>query len=126
MAAAVSDWRAAKPAVSKIKRDGAKVSIEFVENPDILKELGAHKNYVLTGFALETGDLEKNAFGKLKSKNLDIIVANKLDKNRKLFGDNKISIVLMDRLGGRKAYSGCSKRRLAKIILDKAFTFNIK
>lgn len=125
MAAAVSDWRVRDPKDSKIKRGGKTRTVNLIENPDILKELGKRKKYVLTGFALETDNLEKNAEKKLKTKNLDIIVANRLKKSHNLFGDNKISAIIMDRYGCSKAYRGLSKETLAKIILDKAFAFNI-
>jgi len=126
MAAAVSDWRAVKPARTKIKKAGRRLLLELEENPDILKTLGKQRNYRLVGFALETARLEERAAEKLKSKNLDMIVANKLVKGSKLFGDNKIDVVIMDRYGSRCIYKSLSKGRLAKIILDKAFGFNIK
>ena len=126
MAAAVSDWRASNPAKSKIKKKGGRISLELKENPDILKALGKNKTYRLVGFALETENLAGNAVKKLKSKGLDLIVANRLTKSYKLFGDNKIDVLIMDRYGGRNLYNGLSKGRLAKIILDKAFGFNIK
>ncbi len=126
MASAVSDWRASNPASSKIKKRGGKVLLELKENPDILKALGRRKTYLLTGFALETENLAGNALKKLKNKGLDIIVANRLDKGSNLFGDNKIDVIIMDKNGGRNLYKRLSKKRLAKIILDKAFSFNIK
>ena len=126
MAAAVSDWRVRNSAKSKIKKNSEKVLLELKENPDILKALGKSKTYLLVGFALETENLAGNAMKKLKSKGLDIIVANKLTKSYKLFGDNKIDVLLMDRHGASNLYKGLSKGKLAKIILDKAFSFDIK
>ena len=126
MAAAVSDWRAANPSKTKIKKGKKEFLLKLKENPDILKVIGKKKNCRLVGFALETGNLAGNAARKLKSKNLDIIVANKLTKGSKLFGDNKIDILIMDRYGGRDLYKSLPKNRLAKIILDKAFCFKIK
>ena len=126
MAAAVSDWRATNPARAKIKKTGGNLSLKLEENPDILRTLGKRKNYRLVGFALETGNLAGNAAEKLKNKGLDMVVANKLTKSHNLFGDNKIDVLMIDRYGGRKTYRAFSKGRLAKIILDKAFSFNIK
>jgi len=128
MAAAVSDWRPEGYFGKKIKRKGGSGSraIKLVENPDILKELGSDKRYCLVGFALETEALAANALRKLREKNLDIIVANRLRKGKGPFGPGKTDILLIDRLGGHKAYAGMAKRELAKIILDKAFGFNIK
>ena len=126
MAAAVSDWRVRNPAEVKIKKIGKRLLLELVENPDILKALGKRRNYRLVGFALETDDLEGNAVKKLQNKRLDIVVANRLTKSSKLFGDNKIDVLIMDRYGGRDNYKGLSKSKLAEIILDKAFGFEIK
>jgi phosphopantothenoylcysteine decarboxylase/phosphopantothenate--cysteine ligase len=93
MSAAVADWRPVYSAKKKIKKTQKK-TIELVENPDILAQLGARKNgRVAVGFALETENLEKNALKKLKDKNLDLIVANRLGKDSDLFGDKKIDVV---------------------------------
>ena len=124
MAAAVCDWKAKKPRQKKIKKRGGKFVLELEQNPDILKELGRRKRYTLVGFALETEDLEKNALKKLREKNLDIIVANKLNGN-KLFGSNNIDIVIIDRLGLRARFRKKTKKALANIILDKALNFTI-
>ena len=70
MAAAVSDYRPAKPARDKLKRSAATLSLKLTPNPDILAGLGAarHKGQVLVGFALETNDGVANARKKLVSK----------------------------------------------------------
>jgi len=125
MAAAVCDWRIKNPSDTKIKKDGKKRLLELAENPDILKELGRKKRGVLVGFALETGELEKNALKKLKEKNLDIIVANRLGKEKKLFGSNAIDIFILDHKGEREYHRNKDKAELAKIILDKVLNVNI-
>jgi phosphopantothenoylcysteine decarboxylase/phosphopantothenate--cysteine ligase len=126
MAAAVSDWRVSSAADKKIKRRGGGLVLELVENPDIAAWVGKRKGRrVLVGFALESCDLKKNALKKLKTKNFDIVAANLITKNRSAFGNGKSGITIFDSLGGEEAYSGRSKRELAKIILDKAFRYNI-
>ena len=77
MSAAVADYRPAHPSSTKLKKTGSELHLELVPNPDILAELGRRKRHqVLIGFALETNDLVANARGKLRRKNLDLIVAN--------------------------------------------------
>lgn len=126
MAAAVSDWRVKAPASTKIKRLGGKKVLELVENPDILAELGGHKaGKTIVGFALETEDLEKNALKKLKEKRLDLIVANRLDEKGRALGDNKTSVLIIDRFGKKCAVNNKTKKELAKIILDKALSLKI-
>jgi len=125
MAAAVADWRPKYSARRKIKKDAAR-NIELIENPDILAEVGRlKKDRVAVGFALETENLEKNALKKLKDKNLDMIVANRLTSKCNVFGDNALDVVTIDRFGNRTRISGKRKSKLAKIILDKALKFRI-
>lgn len=125
MAAAVSDWRVAYPQKKKIKRGMARKRLELVENPDILKDLGNKRGRVLVGFALETEDVEKNAVKKLKEKNLDFIIANKLSPGGSVFGENKPSLLIIDRSGHKTVLRDKTKRESAKIILDKILNFNI-
>lgn len=123
MAAAVSDWRVRAPSGRKIKRSRGRRTLELVENPDILAELGRHKRGVLVGFALETEALEKNAALKLKKKNLDMIVANRLGPAPGVFGPGPTDVLIMDRLGLKKRYLRKPKRELANIILDRVEDF---
>ena len=125
MAAAVCDWKVRKPGKNKIKRSGKLKILELEENPDMLAELGKGKHGILVGFALETESLEANARAKLKKKNLDMVVANKLEPNAALFGDKLTDILIIDRLGRKGKYRRKTKRELAKIILDKVSNFKI-
>lgn len=125
MAAAVSDWRMRIVQNSKIKRSKGVRVLKLLENPDILSELGKNKRGVLVGFALETEALEKNAAAKLKAKNLDMIVANRIAKGEGIFGDGKTDIVIIDKSGIRQKYRRKTKKELAKIILDKALNIKI-
>lgn len=120
MTAAVADWRPVYSAKRKMKKIPKK-TIELVENPDILAELGAKKkNRIAVGFALETENLERNALKKLKDKNLDLIVANRLKlPGSDIFGDKAIDVVTVDRFGNRTRIYNKSKTELAKIILGK-------
>lgn len=125
MAAAVADWKPRYSARRKMKKGSAR-NIELVENPDILGEIGRLKNRrIAVGFALETENLEKNALKKLKDKNLDIIVANRLTPKRNVFGDNVLDVVAIDRFGNKTQILNKHKSKLAKIILDKALKFRI-
>ena len=125
MAAAVCDWRVRSQARDKIKRHGGLKKLELVENPDMLKELGKNKRGILVGFALETKNLEKNALSKLKKKNLDIIVANKLTAKPGLFGTGLTDILIIDRFFHKEIYRRRTKKALANIILDKVSNFKI-
>jgi phosphopantothenoylcysteine decarboxylase/phosphopantothenate--cysteine ligase len=126
MTAAVADWRPIYSAKKKIKKSPTKM-IKLVENPDILAEISSKKkNRIVIGFALETENLEINALKKLKNKNLDLIVANRLKlPNANIFGDKAIDVVTVDRFGNKTRIYNKSKQDLAKIILNKVIKLGI-
>jgi phosphopantothenoylcysteine decarboxylase/phosphopantothenate--cysteine ligase len=78
MAAAVSDYKPSLTSKTKIKKTQAALSLELKPTQDILKWAGRkkHKDQTVVGFALEDTDILANAEQKLKSKKLDMIVAN--------------------------------------------------
>lgn len=78
-AAAPADYRAKEIAHQKIKKqNGEEMVIHLIENPDVAATLGRDKrpDQTFVGFAAETNDVLEHAQGKLKKKNLDMIVAN--------------------------------------------------
>lgn len=113
-AAAVSDYKAEKYSDQKIKKSSDKLILNFVKDTDILRYLGEHKsNQILIGFAAESNDLLKNADEKLKSKNLDFIVANDIANKDIGFqsDDNKITLICKD--GSIINFDKMSKRKVA-------------
>lgn len=100
MAAAVADWRTAKPATTKIKKraSGGAPTLTLAENPDILATIARHHTLrpaLVVGFAAETADLLKNAAAKLKAKGADWILANDVSAEGGVMGgdDNTIDLV---------------------------------
>ncbi len=96
-AAAVADYRPKTVAAKKIKKDGDELTIELVKNVDIAAALGKQKQewQYSVGFALETDNESDNARGKLRKKNLDMIVLNSLNDPGAGFAHdtNKITII---------------------------------
>ncbi|MHC4782726.1 MAG: phosphopantothenoylcysteine decarboxylase domain-containing protein [Planctomycetota bacterium] len=78
MAAAVSDYKPAASSTTKIKKEQALLTLDLKPTRDILKWAGRNKTkgQTVVGFALEDTDILTNAEKKLKSKRLDMIVAN--------------------------------------------------
>ena len=78
--AAVADYRPANPAEQKMKRSGepgAGMTIELVENPDIIAHVAnSPKRPLVIGFAAETNDTLEHARAKRIRKGLDAIVLN--------------------------------------------------
>ena len=96
MSAAVSDFQPVKMAHNKIKKDELEMSISLKKTPDILKDLAKiKKKQIVIGFALETEFEKKNAYEKMKKKNLDAIVLNSLNDKGSGFGfdTNKITLI---------------------------------
>ena len=96
MSAAVADYRPKNVASKKIKKAATTFSIELEKTKDILKSLGEQKKHqFLVGFALETNNEIEHAKGKLKSKNLDLIVLNSLQDKGAGFGvsTNKVTFI---------------------------------
>lgn len=102
LAAAVADYRPATCATHKLKKQGdAGMTLELVQNPDILATLGTKKSgrQLLVGFALETDHEEEHAIEKLERKHLDYIVLNSLRDEGAGFGvdTNKVCILGRDK-----------------------------
>ncbi|MEZ5939591.1 MAG: phosphopantothenoylcysteine decarboxylase, partial [Hyphomonadaceae bacterium] len=104
--AAVADWRPASRASQKLKLKGGKsapVSLELVENPDILKRIASARKdrpTLVVGFAAETTDVEAHARAKLKRKGCDWIVAN--DVSGDVMGGSENEVLLITREGAER------------------------
>ena len=91
--AAVSDFKPKEKLNGKLKKDTASMSLQLEPTIDILKEVGLSKNKIFkVGFAAESENLIENAKKKLKTKNLDLIVANLIQESLGL-EDAKVSII---------------------------------
>lgn len=119
-AAAVSDYRPAARAEQKVKKGAPQETLQLVANPDILKELGLRKKrQILVGFAAETENTEANALGKLREKNLDLIVVNDLNTYGAGFGTPTNRVSLINRMGDVEELPLMEKETLAHRILDR-------
>ena len=81
-AAAISDYRVENIATQKIKKTEETLTLQLTKNDDIISAVAEHKTrpYVV-GFAAETENLIENAKQKLRTKNLDMIVANDVSES---------------------------------------------
>lgn len=96
LSAAVADYKPKNVSDTKIKKKDTAFSIELEKTKDILASLGKIKtNQFLVGFALETNNELENAKGKLKAKNLNLIVLNSLNDKGAGFGGstNKVTFI---------------------------------
>ncbi len=122
-AAAVGDYRPLYVSEQKIKKDGERLHVEFVKNPDILAYLGEHKrpHQIICGFAMETQNLLENAQAKLENKHCDMIVANDLHTEGAGFQSDTNIATILDR-SSRTPCPKMSKYALGVTILKHMLT----
>jgi phosphopantothenoylcysteine decarboxylase/phosphopantothenate--cysteine ligase len=121
MAAAVSDFAPARASQRKIKRSGANLQIELVQNPDIVAEVGEMPEDVrpfLIGFAAESDDLEANAVGKLRDKGLDLIVGNVVGGPFDAIGSDENKVTVFGAEGPLTDWPMLPKRQVAERLWD--------
>ena len=103
-AAAVADWKAARPAAGKIKKKAGAPppALELAPNPDILATLskvGPRRPAMVVGFAAETENVVANAVDKRTRKGCDWIVANDVSPATGTFGGERNTVHLITEAG---------------------------
>jgi len=121
MAAAPADFRAAVPAVAKIKKTSEPAAIELAPTTDILRDSAMHmrSGAVRVGFALETNDGLENAREKLESKSLDFIVLNSALEPGAGIGVDTNRVTIIAHAGSTEEIPMMLKREVADIVLDR-------
>jgi phosphopantothenoylcysteine decarboxylase/phosphopantothenate--cysteine ligase len=121
LAAAVADFTPETTSDTKIKRGSAEMVIRLKPTEDIAALLGSRKrqHQFLAGFALETNDEVSNAIGKLKRKNLDLIILNSLNDEGAGFGHETNRISIIDRNNNIDKFELKTKGEVASDILHK-------
>lgn len=119
-AAAVADFKPARPEKEKIKKGGqAQLSITLEPTVDILSELGKAKQHqILVGFAAETGNAVLHGAAKCRAKNLDLIVVNDVTQKGAGFGSDTNIVTLLYPDGQAEELPRLSKLEVAHRILD--------
>ena len=120
MAAAVADYRVKNPSCSKLTKEnaGETLTLELVQNPDILKNIGKIKKekQKTIGFSLGTENIIETAKAKLAAKNADFIIANEA-KTALNTDENEVWIV--DKSQNTVHIEKSSKENVAKAILEQ-------
>lgn len=117
-AAAPADFTPAQVRDQKVKKS-ARWTLELDQAEDILAEVSKRKSsMILVGFAAETENLEEYAQGKLRKKNLDLIVANDVSAGSDTFGSDSNQVTLLSRTGESIRWPRMSKSEVANGILD--------
>ncbi len=115
--AAVADYRCANIADQKIKKDSDELTLTFVKNPDILKDVAGLPQPPFTlGFAAETQDVEHYAMSKLQRKKLNMIAANDVSDADIGFNSDQNALCVMWQ-DGKQILPKSNKAELAKQLL---------
>jgi phosphopantothenoylcysteine decarboxylase/phosphopantothenate--cysteine ligase len=124
-AAAVADYRPKTTYADKLKKKEGELKIELERTIDILKTLGASKEHqLLVGFAAETEHVEEYAKKKLKTKNLDMIVANNVKQAGAGFGVDTNAVTIYKNDGSSIELPLSSKREIAFAIVSEIISFD--
>lgn len=121
-AAAVADWRVASASDRKLKksREGLP-TLEFAENPDILKRIAlleSGRPALVVGFAAETDNVVDHATAKRARKGCDWIVANDVSPATGIMGGSENAVVLISD-DGAEEWPRMSKDAVAERLAQK-------
>jgi phosphopantothenoylcysteine decarboxylase/phosphopantothenate--cysteine ligase len=128
LCAAVADYKPVNVSPTKIKKRGAKLSLELIPTRDILDSLG-HKpdrQFLLVGFAAETDHVEENAARKLCAKNCDIIVANDVSGADSGMESDANEVIILFRNGEKTKISRAPKKIIARELVKIFSNFATK
>ncbi|HLG20425.1 MAG TPA: bifunctional phosphopantothenoylcysteine decarboxylase/phosphopantothenate--cysteine ligase CoaBC [Bdellovibrionota bacterium] len=118
--AAVADYRPKKAASSKIKRSSKFLSVTLVPTPDILSLAVARRRPgdLVVGFAAETERVVEHAREKLRSKNVDLIVANEVEGEAKGFLQDRTSVAFVNSEQS-ETWQNVTKDAVARALWDR-------
>ncbi len=124
-AAAVADWRVASASDRKLKKskDGLP-TLEFAENPDILKTVShmeSGRPGLVVGFAAETNDVLENATAKRLRKGCDWIVANDVSPATGIMGGSENAVTLISE-DGAEDWPRMGKDEVARRLAERIAT----
>jgi len=128
LCAAVADYKPVNVSSTKIKKRGAKFSLELIPARDILDSLGRRQDrqFVLVGFAAETDHVEENAAKKLRAKNCDIIVANDVSGADSGIESDVNEVTILFRDGEKTEISRALKKNIARDLVKIFLNFATK
>ena len=117
-AAAVGDYRPARCAEQKIKKEDGPATLDLVRTPDIVAGVAAMDGGPFTvGFAAETESVQAHAQDKLARKGLDMIAANRVGLPDRGFASERNALSVLWRDGGSRELGLASKAEIARSLI---------
>ncbi|HEY6246618.1 MAG TPA: bifunctional phosphopantothenoylcysteine decarboxylase/phosphopantothenate--cysteine ligase CoaBC [Pyrinomonadaceae bacterium] len=120
-AAAVADYRPAERANQKIKKNTESLTLNLERTEDILSGVAATRpeGMLVVGFAAESENLLENARNKLRTKQVDVIVANDISERNVGFDFDTNAVTILSRNNSNHVRLPLmSKKDIADQILD--------
>ncbi len=126
--AAVCDWKLIPYTLKNkklSKNDKLKKNKDIIfkleTNPDIIKFVSKNKKRptLVIGFAAETKNLIQNATKKLEEKQLDMVIANLIEKENVIFGEEYNKIFMIDKQCNIQESEKLTKNEIASLIISK-------
>ncbi len=128
MAAAVADFTVKDPAAHKLKKRDGVPALQLTSAPDVLAGVAEARARLprlraVIGFAAESQDVLQNAVAKLKSKKLDLIVANDVSSADAGFAvdTNRVTFLFAD--GRQVALPLKPKEEVAEDVISQLASF---
>ncbi len=120
MSAAVTDYRPRSYSESKLKKSSGVITVDLEPVPDILQTVAARKTrQIVVGFAAETGDIEKGALAKMRAKQCDFLVANRVDRAGVGFDADTNTVILFGPGDEMEKLGPADKSDLARILISR-------
>jgi phosphopantothenoylcysteine decarboxylase/phosphopantothenate--cysteine ligase len=122
MAAAVADFRPARPASAKLKKADGVPRIELEPTEDVLGVLASSRRpeQLVVGFAAEHGEGARDyAAGKLERKALDAIVVNDVSSTEIGFDSPENAVTILTADGAERHVPRLRKDLVAQAVLDE-------
>lgn len=124
MAAAVGDFRPAKTAEHKIRREQTpSLTLQLEPLPDLIASLAQDESLAgvfRIAFAAEDSDLDEKGVEKMRRKGVHAIVANDISRRDIGFGSDYNAAILLFADGSRHELDRTTKREMSDRILDLA------
>ena len=117
MASAVADYLPKDVADNKMKRSKKNLTLNLKLAPDILISIKDKTNAVITAFALETQDGEKEAKRKLREKGVDFMVLNYANEEGAGFDSSTNRVIIFSKDGNRLELNKDQKDRISEKII---------
>ena len=117
MASAVADYLPKKVISNKMKRSKKNLTLDLKLASDILISIKDKTNAVITAFALETQDGEKEAKRKLREKGVDFMVLNYANEEGAGFDSSTNRVIIFSKDGNRFELDKDRKDRISEKII---------